>query len=190
MEQWFNLLRSPIHNLDTTTQEWVYRSFSRFVFKDIYFIVNDYGLAQDIVQEAFMKVTEKGPRLRSDTNIQGWVRRVAQNTAIDFLRKWKNNRQIIGRINDNTYGVAQNEISVASEVETRVRNELLHQAINELKPDYRAVLLSFYLEGKSYQDICYELNLSESVLSQRLARARKKLSQHFLKKWADYDEQA
>ncbi|WP_246061786.1 sigma factor-like helix-turn-helix DNA-binding protein [Paenibacillus oralis] len=53
-----------------------------------------------------------------------------------------------------------------------------------------SVLILFYLEGKSYRDICQELNLSEAVLSQRLVRARKKLLQHFLGKWVDYDERA
>lgn len=186
MGEWFNLLRSPIHNLEVTAQEWVYRSFSRFVYKDIFFIIHDHELTQDIIQEAFLKVTDQGSQLRSYENLPGWVKRVGRNTAIDFLRKWKNDRQIVSNIYDNIC-VRKDETDIADEVEKKVRNELLYQALHELKPDYRVMLLS-YLEGKSYREISKELNLSETVLNQRMARARKKLLQHFLRKWADHDE--
>jgi len=75
------------------------------------------------------------------------------------------------------------EVSVANEVETKQRDEVLYQAIDELKSEYRSILLLFYMEGKSYREICRELNLIEPILTQRLARARKKLLQHFLRKW-------
>ncbi|MNO13564.1 RNA polymerase sigma factor SigM [compost metagenome] len=188
MEQWFDLLRSPVYNLDVNTQEWVYRSFSQFVYKDIVFIINDHELTKDIIQEAFIKITKQGPKLRNKVNIPGWVKKVTRNTTIDFLRKWKLDRQIVSNAFDKTFDMLHNEISVATEVEVKVRNELLYQALNELKPDYRRVLVLFYFEGNSYRDICKELNLSETVLSQRLARARKKLLQNFLRKWANYDE--
>jgi RNA polymerase sigma-70 factor (ECF subfamily) len=139
-------------------------------------------LTKDITQEAFIKAVIHGPRLHSDDNIPGWIKWVARNTAIDFLRKWNNGHQIVGYIYDSTYTTCQNEVSVASEVETKVKFELLHLALSELKSDYKILLLLFYLCGKSYREISNELNLRESVVSQRLARARKKLLQHFLKK--------
>ncbi|MCM3697807.1 hypothetical protein M3216_00150 [Paenibacillus macerans] len=77
-----------------------------------------------------MKASEQGSKLCSDENIPGWVSQVARNTAIDFLRKWKNDRQIVSKRFENTIWTTQNEISVACEVETKLRNELLHEAIN------------------------------------------------------------
>nr|WP_313780394.1 sigma-70 region 4 domain-containing protein [Paenibacillus larvae] len=70
-----------------------------------------------------------------------------------------------------------------NDVEHKLRNELLHQTINELKSEYRCLLWLYYMEEKSYKEICHELNLSEQVVAQRLARARKKLLQHFSRKW-------
>jgi len=188
LERWFKLLRCPIHDMDVATQEWVYRSFSQFVHKDIFSISHDHELTKDITQEAFIKAVKHGPRLQSDENIPGWIRRVARNTAIDFLRKWNNGHRMVGYICDSIYAKVRNEVSVASEVETKVKIELLYLALSELKSDYKTVLLLFYLSGKSYREISKELNLGEAVVSQRLARARKKLLQHFLEKWADHDE--
>lgn len=83
---------------------------------------------------------------------------------------------------------AWDEISVTRQVENKIRDEQLHHAMNALKPDYRAMLLMFYIEGRSYKEIGKELNLTEQVLTQRMARARKKLLENFLRNWADEDE--
>ncbi|MFD0716982.1 RNA polymerase sigma factor [Paenibacillus sp. GCM10027626] len=66
-------------------------------------------------------------------------------------------------------------MSVADKVENKLRNEMLHLAIQELKPEHRTLLIMFYLEERSYKEICRELRLSEQVMTQRSARARKKL---------------
>lgn len=124
----------------------------------------------------------------SEKNIPAWIRQLTRNTALDYLRKLKRDRLMLEEPYDNISCKTLNEISTASEVETRERDNLLYQAIDELKPEYRTILLFFYMEGKSYREICLELDLSESVLTQRLARARKKLLQHFLRKWTNVDE--
>lgn len=188
MEQWYYLLRSPFASLDPATQQWVYRSFSQFVYKDVYFKTHDRSLTEDIIQEAFLKASMQGPHLQSETNIPGWVKQVARNTALDWLRKVNKNRRITNFAYAYMDAKTANEVSVASAVETKVRDELLHQALAELKDDYRIILMLFYMENKSYRQICHELQLTEPVLTQRLARARKKLLHHFLQKWAPPDE--
>lgn len=166
----------------------VYRSFYQFVYRDIRYMVYDHSFTEDIIQDAFLKAITKGPKMRSDTNIPAWIRQLTRNTALDYLRKLKRNRQTLSEPSVNIGNTTFGEISVASEVEARERDELLYQAIDELKSDYRTVLLLFYMEGKSYREICRELNLTQPILTQRLARARKKLLQQFSKKWTvDYE---
>lgn len=185
MEQWFYFLQSPLDELDVNIQDLVFRSFYQFVYRDIFFIVRDHSLSEDIIQDAFMKAITKGPQMRSDANIPGWIKQLSRNTALDHLRKLRRDRHIFVDSFVNISDAAFAEMSVTSEVEIRERDELLYQAISELKPDYQAVLLLFYVEGKPYREICKELGLSEPVLTQRLARARKKLLQNFLRKWTD-----
>ncbi len=185
MEQWYYLLRTPIDNLDIGAQQLVYRSFYQLVYSDIYFLLRDSYLTEDIIQDSFVKAAAQAPKLRSDANIPGWLKQVARRTALDKLKKIKKDRQMLSTSNVIIDNSVLDEISVARTVETKMRNERLRQAMDELKPDYRTMLLMFYLEGKSYKDICQELNMTETVLTQRMARARKKLLQHFLRKWAD-----
>ena len=185
MEQWFYFLRKPLGNLDTTIQKLIYNSYYQFVYKDIYCMVYDHSLTEDIIQDSFLKVISNGPKMLSETNIRAWIKQLTRNTALDHLRRLKRDRQVLVEPYVNISDTVLNKISVASEVEIKERDNLLHQAIAELKLEYQTILLLFYIEGKSYREICQELHLTEQVLTQRLARARKKLRQHFLRKWTD-----
>ncbi|MFC5703395.1 RNA polymerase sigma factor [Cohnella faecalis] len=149
--------------------------------------IHDHTLAEDIIQDAFIKAITNGPKIRPDSNIPAWVKQVTRNTALDRIRKLKRDRQALTEVFLNI-GAALDDTSTASKVEIKWRDELLHKVMAELNPDSRALLLMFYIEGKSYREICQELHISESVLTQRLARARKKLLHRFLRKWGDHDE--
>lgn len=182
MDQWFSLLRSNYLELDPVVQKEVYNSFYRFVYADIFFIVRDHSTTEDIIQDAFVKTTLKGNTPAHANNLGAWVRQIARNTTIDWLRKHKKNRKVIEW---EDVIIVDDKISVANEVETIIRNEVLLQAIDELKAEHRVLIMMFYLEGKTYKEICKELNLSEQIVTQRLARARQKLQKYFSRKWND-----
>ncbi|MNP87263.1 RNA polymerase sigma factor [compost metagenome] len=57
--------------------------------------------------------------------------------------------------------------------------------MGELKYEYRLVLFLYYIAGLSYAEIARETGITEQILTQRLARARKKLAVHFSGKWGD-----
>ncbi|WP_372636887.1 RNA polymerase sigma factor [Cohnella sp.] len=185
MEQWLSLLRINIEELDAEVQEKIYGSFYRFVYREILFITRDHSATEDIIQESFIKVTIQGPKTAHASNLASWVRQIARHTALDWLRKYKKGHQEIDA--ENVTIIEQNT-AVADEVENKLRNEILYEAIQELKPEHKILLIMFYLEDKSYKEICSELRLGEQIVTQRLARARKKLLQHFLRKWNDHGE--
>ncbi|MNW26932.1 RNA polymerase sigma factor SigM [compost metagenome] len=185
MKQWFCFLRVSFADLDIAVQESVYHSFYQFVYRDIHSMVHDHSLTEDIIQDAFLKAIIKSPRLRSHNNMPAWIKQLAHNIALDYLRKRKQDYRILEKSYVHINNAALSEISVANEVEARERYELLYQAINEVKSEYRNILISFYIEGKSYREICQEMRLTQSVLTQRLARARKKLHQLYSEKWTD-----
>jgi RNA polymerase sigma-70 factor (ECF subfamily) len=188
LEQLFYLLRTDIEKLDYEIQEMIYNSFYRFVYRDIYFLVLDHEATKDIIQESFLKMIISGPKTKHATNMKGWVKQVTRNTALDWLRK--NKRPGINKTSINTLEeiIAIHELDAAKKVEDKLRKKLLHQTIAELKPDYRTLLMLYYFEEKSYKEISQLLQLSEQVIAQRLARARKKLYKKFSSNWNDLDE--
>lgn len=189
MENWLLLLQTPINKLDENLQREVYFSFYNMAYIDVYCLIQDHGITEDILQEAFLKITKGAPNLKQQTFIKSWVRQVTRNTAIDWLRKHKKKNKEIASlevlIEKNQLTLEQ--VSVASEVERRSRSKALANALSKIKPEYRRLLQMFYWEDKSYKELCVELQITESVLTQRLFRARKKLLHYFLREWADED---
>lgn len=188
MKQWYYLFRKKIDYLDIVSQQFVYQSFYQLVYSDIFFILRDRYLTEDIIHEAFLKASSKGPLLRSDANIPGWLKQIARRTVLDKLKKMKNERYVTDNFDiilNNGLDSVNDGTSVAIEVETKIRNEILHESIRELKSEYRVVLIMHYLESKPYKEICQQLGITEPVLTQRLVRARKKLLKHFLVRWTE-----
>ncbi|MDU5145408.1 MAG: sigma-70 family RNA polymerase sigma factor [Paenibacillus dendritiformis] len=188
MEQWYLFLRSNFYQLDTSSQEFIYQKFREFIYQDIYFLFRNHNLAEDVVQESFLKVIDKAPKLKDTTNIKSWIKTVARNTAYDFFKKNKKYHHISDSKLVMVMEVASTVTDVADQVEEQIRDEMLHEALNQLNTKYRDVLFLYYIENKSHKEIAKELDISEQATAQLLVRARKKLVHYFSRKWVDDDE--
>jgi len=185
----FQLFRSNIHRLDVEIQRRLFFSFRELVYRDLFIILNDHALAEDVIQESFMKAVRSGPKTRDGSNMKAWLRLLCRNTAYDLLRKNKKYRQIcgVGLVNtdeEDNFADPHSE-GVEQLVERHIRNETLIEALRELKYEYRIVIYLHYIMDLSYAEIGKELDVTEQVLTQRLARARKKLAGYFSEKWGD-----
>ncbi|MDF2926999.1 MAG: subfamily polymerase sigma-24 factor [Paenibacillaceae bacterium] len=188
-EEPYVLLRHNIHTLDAETQRQVFFSFRQLVYRDIYFLLRDHALTEDVIQEAFMKAIVKASKTHDNSNMRAWLRQVSRNTAYDMLRKNKRFRHVTGlssvNRNEETESPLVSPDDVEDAVEQMLRDEALHEAMGELKYEYRLVLFLYYIAGLSYAEITQEIGITEQVLTQRLARARKKLAAQFSGKWGD-----
>lgn len=187
-EQWIYFLRSNFNQLDSTSQQVLYHSYRNLIYHDIFFLFRNHELAEDIVQESFLKVVAKAPKLNNTTNIKAWIKKIARNIAYDYFKKNKKYHHISDPSIDMDLKDLSQEQMLADHVEERIRNEVLHEALNELNPNYRQAIFLFYIEEKSYKEIALELNTTEQALAQILVRARKQLYHYFSRKWVDRDE--
>lgn len=122
--------------------------------------------AEDIVQEAFLKLYSSKIKFESDENVKAWLIRVTINLSKDLLKShWFKRRA-----------------ELSSDIPTYVREEYsLSDYLKKLKPEYSAVLFLFYYEGYSTKEIAKIYKTSVSVITTRLARARKHLKNLLLK---------
>lgn len=191
-EKWWLLLETHFETLSHDLQRHLYESFYRFAYKETIFLLRDHALVEDIIQEAFLKVTAKRHQLNKATAVKEWMKRIIRNQMLDTIRKKNRHELSLGNVyKENSTPTAIREIaaSVEDTVEEAWRNQILHETILELKEEYRSLLLKYYMEEKSYREIASEFGISEQVIAQRLARARKKLLGQFSRKWVDEDEQ-
>lgn len=187
MEQWYYLLYR-FEDLHPEFQRNVYDSFYYFVYRDIYYVLKDHALTEDLIQETFLKVLAALQK-HDVEKLPAWIKQVARNKTIDQLRKIQRQRErYIEGISDvnsseDQLALGLQEIQLELEVENKVRDKLLHDSIAELRPDHRMLITLHYIKEMSYKEVAAALDMSEQAVRQRLYRARKKLLQLFLRKW-------
>jgi RNA polymerase sigma factor (sigma-70 family) len=122
--------------------------------------------AEDIMQDAFVKLFNNLARFRGEGSFDGWVRRIFVNTAIEFIRKNKIASSEIGE------GI---EGSVACESKDALDNlfekDLLRSA-NNLSDGYKTVFSMYAVDGYSHKEIADRLGITESTSKSQFSRAK------------------
>lgn len=141
------------------------------IYRVAYSYVRNKEDAEDIVQETFLRLYCSETEFETDENVKAWLIRVSINLARDMLKSsWLKGRTELDR--DIPY-------------ESRNESEAL-DCIHCLKPEFCSVILLFYYEGYSVKEIAQLQQISQSLVTTRLSRARKQLKKLLLKE--GYDE--
>lgn len=129
-------------------------------------------LVEEVVHEAFLAYWEKfhAPALRGESHVPGveepfsWLLRVARNKAVDAHR-----RSTVAREKQETVSELASSSGEGAPLEER---ELLHRALNALKPRDVELLLCREVEGMSYDELAQALSLERGSVGTLLRRAR------------------
>lgn len=130
-----------------------------------YLNLGDLHLAQDAVQETFLKAYRKFHTFRGDCSEMSWLCAIAINCCRDIRRsKWFRNES----------GRSLEELPETGE-EFKANDDTLINEVMNLPRKYREVILLHYYQGISLREIAQIQSINESTLSTRLKRAREKL---------------
>lgn len=125
--------------------------------------------AEDVMQEAFVRIFEKLYTFRGDANLQTWMIRIAVNLALNHLRS-RRQLILIEADQEQTLGIAETQPAYHS-----LDAQVVMQAIGQLPDGYRAVINLFSIEGYSHAEIGQMLGISESTSRSQFSRARQLL---------------
>ncbi|PZX54597.1 RNA polymerase sigma-70 factor (ECF subfamily) [Algoriphagus ratkowskyi] len=154
------------------------------MYTTIFLIVKDQKVAEDLLQDVFMKVvkTLNSDKYNEEGKFQPWVMRIAHNLAIDYFRKAKRYPTILMEDGSNIF----NSLKFAEEnVEDRqVRDEnieLVKRLIEELPEAQKQVLIMRHYLDMSFQEIADQTGVSINTALGRMRYAlihlRKKMKQ-------------
>ena len=121
--------------------------------------------AEDIVQDAFIKVFEKIHQFKSEGSFEGWIRRIFVNTAIEQFRK-KVKLYNVTEVQENT--IEDKELDALDLLATK---DIIN-IVNELSPGYKTVFNMHVIEGYSHKEIADTLGITEGTSKSQLARAK------------------
>ncbi|MCC5930556.1 MAG: RNA polymerase sigma factor [Cyclobacteriaceae bacterium] len=163
-------------NGDRRAQESLYRMFSRDMYHLCLSFTGDRDQAKDLLQEAFIKIFRSLDSYQFSGTLEGWVRRVVHNTAIDYFRKSKT----ISYLTDELQEHHQSSKSL-QELPDYINTEAVLACVKRLPEGARLVFNLFAIEGYSHKEIAAQLNISEGTSKSQYNRARG-LLQDWIKK--------
>lgn len=137
-------------------------------------LLSDDMTAQDVVQEAFLRVARHPRRLMKVDSCHNWLIRVVRNICIDHIRKAVRGRKVLRELAERP---AWDDTSPSRGLEREEARVLVQQAIGELRPRYRELVLLKVQEGKSYREIAEITGLSVTNVGYLLHHAMKALGQ-------------
>lgn len=142
------------------------------LFRWLVQMTHDSHLAEDLVQETFLKAFANLRRFKPGTNFRAWLFRIAHNSLISQHRSMKRQREPL------TADVEmEEEIQPLDKLEQEEEIEQISQAIDELPEQFRSAFLLRVNEEYSFREIANILGLSEETARWRVFKARKLLMQ-------------
>jgi len=153
------------------SQELLYRRYASRMFGVCLRYAKNKMEAEDIMQEGFIKVFQNLKNFRCDGSLEGWVRRIMVNTAINY---YKSNLKYLQTLDIDDCAHHEN---VSIEATDNISLKTLLNLIQKLPEGYRMVFNLYVIEGYSHREIGDSLGISENTSKSQLSRARKVLQE-------------
>ena len=120
-------------------------------------------VAQDILQDSFIKIFTKINTFKGEGSFEGWMKRIVIHTSIEYYRRKESWQE---------YDALSSDVSFADTYELDVDMETILKWIQELPDGYRVVFNMYVIEGYSHSEIAQELGISEGTSKSQLFKAK------------------
>jgi RNA polymerase sigma-70 factor (ECF subfamily) len=160
------------------------RRYERPVFSLIYRMVRNREQAEDLSQETFIKVLNALGSYRPEYKFSSWVFKIANNAAIDHLRKRElDTLSLEGsphadtpeKLEATALQIGEKAESALDAVANKELGGEIERAIAKLRPEYRTCILLRHVEGRAYEEIAEMLDLPLGTVKTYIHRARNEL---------------
>lgn len=160
------------------------RRYQRPIFSLVYRMVRDRELAEDLAQETFIKVLNAIDTYRPEYKFSSWIFKIANNAAIDHLRKrsldtlsldGSPHAETADAVEATTLQIGDTRETQLDEVASRELGAQIEAAISQLRPEYRSCIILRHVDGRPYEEIAEMLGLPLGTVKTYIHRARNEL---------------
>lgn len=158
-------------NNNAKAQMQLYNLYCKAMLTVAHRYVKDRFLAEDVMQDAFIKAFKNIHNYKNEVAFGAWLKRIVINQSIDELKKKKIelvsiNEEVISKPDEDNWTI-ESSVSVDGIVEV----------MSNLKDKYRLVLTLYLLEGFDHQEISEVLSITENTSRTHLLRGKKILKE-------------
>lgn len=180
--------------------DYLYNKYGEYIRYYCFMKLRDRKLSEDMANEILVKVYQNLDKYEVKYTLSSWIYRITRNYIVDHIRKQKKNLTDMNRSisiqgfssssideGDEVNGVVSCEV-LASDVSDpessftsselrKTRVDILKKYLSKIDEQDRMILLMYYYEDMSYDEISSKLNIGLSKMKVRMLRAKKKLKE-------------
>jgi RNA polymerase sigma factor (sigma-70 family) len=139
--------------------------------------------AQDLLHDGFIKVIESLKEYRNEGSLEGWLKRIMVNCAINFY----NRKNAIGFESiDQTF----EDIAFEEDAISELSAKQLLEIIEEIPEGYRIIFNLYVIDGYKHNEIANYLNISENTSKSQLMKARIMIMKRLKQKYYDKENKS
>ncbi|MEQ9439252.1 MAG: RNA polymerase sigma-70 factor [Cyclobacteriaceae bacterium] len=171
-EKWIKALR----NSQEEGLHYLFQKYHHALYYHALAFVKSSPLAEDVVQEVFIKVWETREQIKPELSFKSYLFTISRNHIINQLKRlsldWKAKQDI-----------AYHQVTVHNQVEDQVIYDdyeaIARKALAELPAKRKMVFTLYRLEGKKYDEIASLLNISKNTVRDHVVKAEKSIKEYF-----------
>jgi len=150
----------------------IYNRYKAGVYAFCFKMLLDAEMAQDVMQDTFLRVYENRSRLLKTSSFKSWLFTIARNQCLNTLRK---SSREIGLEPEAQVAIPTTDTPVAR-MEKSEQIQFVSEFLESLQPEYREVLILREYQNLSYEEIAAVTRSTLSAVKSRLFKARRKLT--------------
>ncbi|MDE1925327.1 MAG: sigma-70 family RNA polymerase sigma factor [Patescibacteria group bacterium] len=131
----------------------------------------------DVVQDVFIKAYQNMQSFDATRKFSPWIYRIAHNAFVNEIRRKKRDPLVYLDL-DAVFAHPSYEMDPGGDEERAQMQSLINKGLDALTPAYREVIILYYLEEQSYQEIADILQVPVGTVGVRLRRAREALKKY------------
>lgn len=150
---------------DRLAQRQLYDRYSKAMYSVAYRITGDFDQANDVLQEAFIKIFRNLAKFRKESTLGAWIKTIVVRTALSHVKR------------QSKFELLENHHTKDMVVDwgTNLDVEYLQKAITALPEGYRTVFVLIEVEGYSHKEVADMLDISVGTSKSQLFYAKKRL---------------
>lgn len=162
--------------------EYLYSAFAKTVFNLALHYTQNPEDAEEITQDVFVKLYEKGEQFKGEASAKTYITRIAINQSLDFLRHKSRQKRgggaKIRNLDDSQHESALHDFNHPGyELEQKEGVAKIYAALNQLPPNQKTIIILLKIEGHTQKEAAEIMDVGTKAVESLFQRAKRSLSE-------------
>jgi len=133
---------------------------------------------EDLEQEVYLKIWKNSDKYKEKGSLKSWISCITKNTSLDYLKSSYHKASQTSTSDDYTLDcIKDKKISPEDNASKQERQKIIVNAINQLKPKFKEVIIMCEINGYTYEECAQKLKCPIGTIKSRIYNAKKELAE-------------